>query len=908
MASDSLPTAHNDKMTTEALLAFTQRELDTEAERNAQVAAEGSGEVLQSGATLDYSKKNINELPVEVILLFKDKVERLALSHNPQILIPKEITQCTRLRYLNVRASKLTEFPKHVLLLSQLEILDLSKNELTVIPETIKAMTSLKFLAIMRNKITRLPLALGEMNNLHKLKFEENPIEFPSMEELHFSTEEKNGTGMQEAEKDREMCQQVKRVLKNKALRQRLMRSPSEEEASESSAETPRPLRRTATGRFPVRPSISKIDLSEITRSASNSPPDTQLTTKPSFAGTPTKSGTAPQSAPLMPSYASNANRTRSESSSSTTASLRARRQGFLPAKRNNGLGSVSEAGVHSIRSSNASTIKATHAYKASTSSTLSGIGSSSGAETSSGPGSPVAGSNFKLVPANRRQVDHPSTQIQRSPIPLRQVAVGVLSGLPKKSNLNRHFVSASARTEQLNSALALLDNHAVLGEDEAELKRRVMFLVHAAMKSFGSVMECMQTHVQKISTIINPLHTRSLMHQLYATIVEARNVLQLLDMPVKYTSGEIKDMPRQSRLPNPQSTTTPPESRPLTTNRRLRGATILRNEISVDALRVIPPAKSSEGSRSNTMTNYSTTVTPASGDSFIQSAALPTRMNNMRAMLSHSSDEQDDGTEHFEAIFLKLREACSVAAKTLPNCQHEVNVQIDNTTRDGNRAAVHLWQSALKGYHKISKAHQDLSDRLSAIRLKDPRVRTEKDFWQMCDTFVQSWTEFALSIKKLSQEGFDITTVRSLMKPMQRSVKDLSKTISDSPLYLQAVRSTSNGGSSRLAPPFALSLNTASAQAVAHTGSNPPSAAPSSGMTVSVPATPLTAALGPAAQATLVSTPGSMAPMADYFVNAGNMQTVTAYAPANISTAPQIALPALPTSQGTLNHGRRQV
>jgi hypothetical protein len=101
-------------------------------------------------------------------------------------------------------------------------------------------------------------------------------------------------------------------------------------------------------------------------------------------------------------------------------------------------------------------------------------------------------------------------------------------------------------------------------------------------------------------------------------------------------------------------------------------------------------------------------------------------------------------------------------------------------------------------------------------------------------------------------------------MKPVQRAVKDVSKSISDSPLYHAALRpsnpntsaNTSFGFTSpqSLAPPFqggggggyqgnfTASLNTALAQ----------SQAIPLGPPTSVPATPLAAALGPAAQATL--------------------------------------------------------
>lgn len=110
-----------------------------------------------------------------------------------------------------------------VLSLPKLEILDISKNAIESIPEDIKKMTNLKFLAVARNQITRLPLAIGEMN-LVKLKFDENPIEFPPPEALKPST-----LSSVESEKDKDMCQQVKRFMKTAAMRQRLRTDSSED-------------------------------------------------------------------------------------------------------------------------------------------------------------------------------------------------------------------------------------------------------------------------------------------------------------------------------------------------------------------------------------------------------------------------------------------------------------------------------------------------------------------------------------------------------------------------------------------------------------------------------------------------------------------------------------------------------
>jgi hypothetical protein len=109
--------------------------------------------------------------------------------------------------------------------------------------------------------------------------------------------------------------------------------------------------------------------------------------------------------------------------------------------------------------------------------------------------------------------------------------------------------------------------------------------------------------------------------------------------------------------------------------------------------------------------------------------------------------------------------------------------------------------------------------------------------------------------VKDIGQQRIDITTIKMVMKPVQRAVKDVSKSISDSPLYHAALRPPNHSNHSfgptspqSLAPAFqggyqgnfTANLNTALAQSLPM---GPPT---------NVPATPLAAALGPAAQATL--------------------------------------------------------
>lgn len=72
-------------MSVAELVAYAKKELDADtAEKQAKLQAVSVGELpkeSQTGATLDLSRTNISALPVEVVELIKDRVERYADTH-----------------------------------------------------------------------------------------------------------------------------------------------------------------------------------------------------------------------------------------------------------------------------------------------------------------------------------------------------------------------------------------------------------------------------------------------------------------------------------------------------------------------------------------------------------------------------------------------------------------------------------------------------------------------------------------------------------------------------------------------------------------------------------------------------------------------------------------------------------
>ena len=96
-----------------------------------------------------------------------------------------------------------------------------------------------------------------------------------------------------------------------------------------------------------------------------------------------------------------------------------------------------------------------------------------------------------------------------------------------------------------------------------------------------------------------------------------------------------------------------------------------------------------------------------------------------------------------------------------------------------------------------------------------------------------------AVELKNMHRQGHDTASIGSVMRPLHQAVKDVSRTMTESQIYQR-------------------------------TSGHAPS-----GYVTPVPATPLSAALGPAALATVPNTPREMAIIQsqnEYFVGGGTM------------------------------------
>lgn len=435
-----------------------------------------------------------------------------------------------------------------------------------------------------------------------------------------------------------------------------------------------------------------------------------------------------------------------------SSASLRQRRQGWLhPRKVTGDLNIVSEGpGPLSARTSQASTIKPMHSRDTSTASTLNGSFTASSGETSSGALSPIEGPHGRLwnarrlsnLPENRNSKVQPSDavkgskrllltlyQLQR---PISDVALAVKDGTPKRTALERRLFSAHAQVEELDRQLRKLENGSEDGNEKTEESMRsVVKISLEAVKTYGAVATELRRNTANAVKLADGIYIRSLMFQIYGAMVEARNICTIVGMKVKPS----RDTPRLSKAWS-SKTVTPTQPKP-PINRRVRGATALSSIGSAKGLGVMPPPPvplNTSVSRMNNMTSMGA-PTPRSGDSF---ATLPHINPNMsRSNTMRSIPDEADGGDQFDLIFSKLGSTCDLARQALPQCREEFERRKNNAQSAGHNIHARQWSIVQAKCDDAITKNRELRKRMGAIRLNDPGVRYQKDFWQLCDAFV---------------------------------------------------------------------------------------------------------------------------------------------------------------------------
>jgi hypothetical protein len=958
-----------------------------DARQDTAHALDGTGGVsdaVKPKLTLDLGHSDIARLPESVVDLIKAEVERLSLSHNQIWHIPLRFSECSHLRYLNIKSNVFREIPRGVYRLPLLEILDIGWNKVRLISKEIRHLTSLRVFSIVHNRVDDLPTELCEMNKLQILKIAKNPLRFKLKKIVEAKEAEVSYSEMTDQERETAVTTEIKRYLRELHQVATPMDVESGGEMSESPMETPKPARRIPSSRFPVIPSNSEGSVDMTTRSPNQTRPP-PIPTRSHFrvaSGQSIISIRRPGLAPLI-SSGNERNRSNSESILQASTAARTKRMGILRKERSD-LDTVDEVNKTSNRLSHHRGMSHGSVLKP----PKNVSNASPGGNNSSSPGSPRDSRKHRQgfvkrlssLPEHKREHDWRNPVIEGAKgilYALYQIhpqISGLIAAIKskdsKRSSLEYTFYNASTHVDRLNEALDRADSVDIEDEEAVETaEENVQRDCATCVMAYTHVTAQLQDIVPRMVANTDSRYVRTLMLLLYGSMIEIKNAISSFGIDCggdsaqlsarMSTQTQIHTIPEEATSPRqllksatptrdtfvipnnplgrlrsdttihqpileekaiqPQTiiTTYGPPSGHLPTSIHLTGSTMNGNTYNSqnttstfvngnthnshassytngNTLTSSTDSANSARSRSNSRTtsNFSSMPpslsssvagTPRSGD-FVHlppPSSFPHRINPATGL----SDAQEEAL--FERIFLGLTKAYDAALTAVPLAKRQFVRCLEAAEESRQAKEVRdLWALLIRRCNQCLDVSAALQVRLVNMRLKDPVVfvngvgsgRYDPSFWQLCKTFMQGFVDLVTDMKEAKDLRLLAPEVVIVLRPVQKFSREAGRMIDSSPWRFVAEAGPnvappstySSSGSNYTNGTNGHSYHSASTQHQSNQSPFPPPVIPipplpnfipgdaTSPGSVPLPATPLSAALGPAAQATVPSTPAS--------------------------------------------------
>lgn len=572
------------------------------------------------------------------------------------------------------------------------------------------------------------------MTSLQILKLDGNPVRFPPKDILQPQVSSPpNGGFLKESElNDVVVTAQIKKFLKQKAISDRYETESGGEESSEG-AETPRPLKRVTSGRFPIK--VNGTDVPDLRSPAMSRPPP--IPSRSHYRGL-SQQNPALRRPGVMPLTTGNSNeRLRSNSESLLQASRerpersdRSRRMGIV-SKKPSELGTVQETKIN--RYSHFRGLSHGSAIQSS---------STNGSNGSRGPTSP-AENNIPRATYVRRLSSLPERKRESSfPDPIVEGAKGILyalfqvhpviqslvgltrDGSNKRTSLERVFYNASNQVEELDKDIQSYENYS---EEDEEASPRSNETVHSAcltcVSAYIHVCGLLSSNVDTLLNNGDPRYIRTLLLYVYGSLAEVRNAGASLFASTQNETSRLQPVLEDTlRPPARDKAAASTRERPAPTLRS-RSATVVQHPNHLRVTTDVRPQFLNGSGRSATMTS----ATPRSGESFASSGG--------RSIVNGDFNDED---RLFERIFLGLQQSSEMAIKTLPNVNSYFISAMRMSIQQGNVDQLkQYWQLLSQKCTIALQTAETLKARLSLIKLKEPGIRNQSTFWELCTAFI---------------------------------------------------------------------------------------------------------------------------------------------------------------------------
>lgn len=472
---------------------------------------------------------------------------------------------------------------------------------------------------------------------------------------------------------------------------------------------------------------------------------------------------------------------------------------------------------------------------------------------------------------------------------------ISTLINVIKRDDTRRHslelvFYNASTHIDRLNEALINAETSLPDSPDsERVLTETVKRECETCIVAYTHVGTQLRNNVATIVANGDSRYVRSLMLTIYGSLVELRNACACLNVPM-YQSQQATPAPKPAMAepiqgPPPdrfQRSIVTPTRDTAPSTRRLRSDTTIRHpQMAMGSVSLNPSsaagspgnttpsfnyARSRSSSRSNliNISVPSSLATPRSGEAF---PPIPTSSGAPRINPLTGLDEIEE-ERIFEKIFHQLTAAYSSALQALPLVRRQFIrcLEVAEQSRESKGIQI-LWNNLIRRCRFCLEVSEALGMRLSNMKVTEPGggLRNQREFWQLCKTFMQSFVDLVTDMREVRSMQLLPGDIVVILRPVQKASREAGRMIEASPWSYLADIAPINMPSNLYGPPLqappqlhSQHQTSVSTSAIGSHSNAFQLAASMSPQSVTVPATPLSAALGPAAQATVPSTPAS--------------------------------------------------
>ena len=482
----------------------------------------------------------------------------------------------------------------------------------------------------------------------------------------------------------------------------------------------------------------------------------------------------------------------------------------------------------------------------------------------------------------------------------LSALAILVKDNASKRSSLERYYFQASVQLENLDQSI---HDFSLSGKMDKVRRRSARRLVcratHSCVDIYSHIAEILLRNTNQLVADGDPKYVRTLMLLLYGSSNEERNARRRLQSKKGFSQDTPQPIPSCAqpfleRPVNRDDALTPTQEHPQTGRRWVNGIvgqhsfTHVSLDSVIDSQRTAqshPNMRSRSNSRASSRAGLnhmpstsSITSTPKSVDSFW--AGIPIARSRTGSLSIHAERARQAQLEQeqFEKIYITLSRAAEQGLQVIPYLESRFQ---NNLEASEKRWDTHqLWKTIINRTHQCGSMSETLKSRLQHVKLHDLELRNTPDFWRLATRFTDAYGNLLASLREARQLHLLNPDLRHKIRPVHKSIVEAGTLIQNSPWdRLTKESQPSSLINSRaptpvqsiyqpppiqaqMMPPPIPTPSMAAHQHFQHRRPNGSNGSANGSSTSpynnSVPATPLSAALGPAAQATVPTTPAS--------------------------------------------------